>query len=82
MLGLLFVHAQLPIFEQFSLVEFHPIEYQHLGASGQLACSERQRINVNGRFEFCIFDMKMRRRVVIEIHSDDEALKETDGGHN
>ena len=26
--------------------------------------------------------MKVRRRMVIEIHPDDEAVEETDGGHD
>jgi hypothetical protein len=38
-------------------------------------------MNINGSFELRILHMKMRRRMVIEIHSDDEAVKEADGWH-
>ena len=39
-------------------------------------------MNVNCRFELCIFDIKVRRRVVIEIHPDDKAIKEANGRHD
>ena len=39
-------------------------------------------MNVDGRFELCIFNMKVRRRVVIEIHPDDKAVEKANGRHD
>lgn len=36
-------------------------------------------MNINSRFEIPILDMKMWRRMVIEIHPDDEAVEDADG---
>ena len=46
------------------------------------ASLQRQRINLHRRLELGVLDMKMRRRVVVEVHPDYDAVEKTDGGHD
>ena len=79
---LLFVHAELPVFEQFRLMKFRPVKHQHLGAPWQLAAGNCQGLNAHRGLELRVLHVEVRGCMVVEVHPDDEAVKGADGGHD
>lgn len=62
-------------------MKFRPVKHQHLSAPWQLAGGERQGLNVHRGLELRILHVEVRWCVIVEVHPDDEAVKDTDGGH-
>lgn len=46
-----------------------------LGTPWQLTCKDCQRQNINGGFELSILHMKVRMRVVVEKHPNEDAVE-------
>ena len=70
--------AQLPVCQQFDLMQFCPVEHQAKPTTRQLATDQCQISDVNDCLVLGIVYMEVRRRMVFEKHLDDEAIKGAD----
>jgi len=78
---LLFGFAEPPIFEQFRLVQLCPIENEIHRPPWQLAFRHFQRANVDDRLVVAVFSVKVRWRVFIPEHLDDDSEELADSCH-
>jgi hypothetical protein len=80
-LGLLLGLAQIPVFQQLSLMQFRPIQNQLSRPSWQGAVTNAQPANIDRSLEFAISGMEVRRCVFVPEHLDQDAVEDADGGH-
>jgi len=52
-----------------------------MSPSRKCAAQNGQRFNIDDCLEFAVLGMKMRRRVIIKKHSNEDAIKTTDSWH-
>ncbi len=62
-------------------MKFSPIENQFERPPRKLSFQYLERFDCNGRLEFTIDRMKMRRIVIVVVHPNQNPIERTDGRH-
>src|SRR3990167_7316172 len=70
-----------PVFHEFSLVHFSPLDDQPENARRKIALPQFQRSNTRHGAKFLVANVEMRRIVIVEVHRDHDSEEAADFRH-
>src|SRR5579862_4948532 len=70
-----------PIFPQFLSMYHRPFPDEDQSAARQFTLHDFQRLDCDRCLKLAVSCVKMRRRMIVEEHPDQDAVKCADGGH-
>jgi hypothetical protein len=70
-----------PIVAQLPPMEFRPVENQPESPTRQPSLDDFQRLDRDFRFMLAVYRVKVRWRVIVVIHSDDDPEEDAECGH-
>jgi len=81
-ISVFFLPSVFPIGLQFGAMQCQPLQHELISAIRQVARKHRAIVNRNERAILGLDDVKMRTVLVVVKHSNQNAIKAADGGHD